>query len=297
MQPPKSTVTHASRTIAMNPRAVSVAVAALIAGLAAPTQAAEPVATALDPVVISVERSRQSSFDAPAAISAISRDVIEGGGLQVNLSEALNRVPGITVLNRQNYAQDLQLSIRGFGSRSTFGIRGVRLIVDGIPATMPDGQGQASNVALSSVGRIEVLRGPLAQLYGNAAGGVVQIFTDMTGGIDGEGQALVGTIGAGSYGQVKLGTRYHQVAASDAFVLDASIFHTDGYRDNSSADRQQINGRWQRDIGSDTRLSVVFNSLDQPDSKDPLGLTRALFVADPRQAVPIARQQDSSKTV
>jgi iron complex outermembrane recepter protein len=127
----------------------------------------------LDPVVVTAERTRQTSFDAPAAITAITRDVIDNGGFQVNLSEALNRVPGISVLNRQNYAQDLQLSIRGFGSRSTFGIRGVRLIVDGIPATMPDGQGQASTIALGSAQRIEVLRGPLAQLYGNAAGGVV----------------------------------------------------------------------------------------------------------------------------
>ena len=132
----------------------------------------------LDPVVVTAERTRQTTFDAPAAISAVTRDVIDNGGPQVNLSEALNRVPGITVLNRQNYAQDLQLSIRGFGSRSTFGIRGVRLIVDGIPATMPDGQGQASNIALGSAQRIEVLRGPLAQLYGNAAGGVVQVFTE-----------------------------------------------------------------------------------------------------------------------
>ena len=135
-------------------------------------------AVELDPVVVSARRSREASFDVPAAISAVGRAEIAAGGLQVNLSEALVRVPGITVLNRQNYAQDLQLSIRGFGSRSTFGIRGVRLIVDGIPATMPDGQGQASTVALGSAARIEVLRGPLAQLYGNAAGGVVQVFSE-----------------------------------------------------------------------------------------------------------------------
>jgi iron complex outermembrane recepter protein len=259
--------------------------------------AAEPVGTTLDPVVISVERTRQTSFDAPAAITAIGRDVIEGGGLQVNLSEALNRVPGITALNRQNYAQDLQISIRGFGSRSTFGIRGIRLLVDGIPASMPDGQGQASNVALSSAGRIEVLRGPLAQLYGNAAGGVVQVFTDMTGGIDGEGQAVAASIGTGSYGQIKFGARYHRVGPGDAVVLDASTFRTDGYRPNSGAQRQQINGKWQGDLSAATRVSVVFNSLDQPDSKDPLGLTRAAFDADPRQTAPIALQQNASKSV
>ena len=131
----------------------------------------------LDTVVISATRGEVAAFDAPAAITAVDASVIRSAGLLVNLSEALVRVPGLTVLNRQNYAQDLQLSIRGFGSRSTFGIRAVRVIVDGVPATMPDGQAQASNVSLASAQRIEVLRGPLALLYGNAAGGVVQVFT------------------------------------------------------------------------------------------------------------------------
>nr|MCU0956543.1 TonB-dependent receptor plug domain-containing protein [Hydrogenophaga sp.] len=136
--------------------------------------------TVLQEVVVTANRQEQQSFDAPAAIQAVGRDVIGiagAAGPQVNLSESLNRVPGITVLNRQNYAQDLQLSIRGSGSRSPFGIRGSRLIVDGIPATMPDGQGQASTISLPSAARIEVLRGPLAQLYGNSSAGVVQVFT------------------------------------------------------------------------------------------------------------------------
>jgi iron complex outermembrane recepter protein len=254
---------------------------------------AEPTPTLLDPVVVSAERSRQSTFDAPAAISAITRETIEGGGLQVNLSEVLNRVPGITVLNRQNYAQDLQLSIRGFGSRSTFGIRGVRLIVDGIPASMPDGQGQASSIALASAGRIEVLRGPLAQLYGNAAGGVVQVFTDM----DEQGSSLTSTAGVGPYGQRKLGFKLAASGKGDAVVLDASTFRTDGYREHSNARRDQINGKWQHEISPDTRFSLVFNSLDQPLSLDPLGLTRAQFEADPRQAVALAKTQDARKSV
>src|SRR5258706_16463408 len=96
---------------------------------------------------------------------------------QVNLSESLGRVPGISVQNRQNYAQDLQIQSRGFGARSTFGVRGIRLVADGIPATMPDGQGQASTFDLGSAERIEVLRGPFSALYGNASGGVIAIDT------------------------------------------------------------------------------------------------------------------------
>ena len=265
--------------------------------LAAALAAADPAfaqssPTQLDPVVISAERSRQTTFDAPTAISAVTRETIENGGPQVNLSEALSRVPGITVLNRQNYAQDLQLSIRGFGSRSTFGIRGVRLIVDGIPATMPDGQGQASNIALSSAGRIEVLRGPLAQLYGNAAGGVVQVFTDMDAA---PGITVTGALGPDAL--KKAGIKLSASGPQDAVVLDASAFHTDGYREHSAARRDQVNGKWQHDAGPDTRISVVVNSLDQPLSQDPLGLTRAQFLANPQQAVALAKTQDARKTV
>ncbi|MEQ1805846.1 MAG: TonB-dependent receptor, partial [Burkholderiaceae bacterium] len=248
-----------------------------------------PPPSQLDPVVISAERSRQTTFDAPAAISAVTRETIESAGPQVNLSEALNRVPGISVLNRQNYSQDLQLSIRGFGSRSTFGIRGVRLIVDGIPATMPDGQGQASNIALTSAGRIEVLRGPLAQLYGNAAGGIVQVFTDMD--VERPTTTVSGSVGA--YGQNKVGVKFGAAGPNDAVVFDASTFHTDGFRPHSKARRDQINGKWQHDVSPDTRFSLIVNSLDQPVSLDPLGLTRAQW----EQGLQANVNQDPRKSV
>ena len=274
---------------------ISLILAALLAAVAfGPTwaQAEAPVAV-LDPVVVTAERSRQGSFDAPAAITAVTREVLDNGGPQVNLSEALNRVPGITVLNRQNYAQDLQLSIRGFGSRSTFGIRGVKLIVDGIPASMPDGQGQASNISLSSVGRIEVLRGPMAQLYGNAAGGVVQVFT--------EDDALqpTATVSAsgGPYEQAKLGLKFSTSTQGYGLTLDASRYQTDGYRDHSAAERGQFNGRWQSDLTHDTHVSVVLNAVDQPYAQDPLGLTREQWEANPQMAAAPANLQDTRKTV
>jgi iron complex outermembrane recepter protein len=276
---------------------VSIGGALALAASEALAQSGAPSATSnqLDAVVISAERSRQTTFDAPAAISAVTRETLEAAGPGVNLSEALSRVPGITVLNRQNYAQDLQLSIRGFGSRSTFGIRGVRLIVDGIPATMPDGQGQASNVALSSAGRIEVLRGPLAQLYGNAAGGVVQVFTDM----EAERPTTTVSGSVGPYGQNKVGLKFAAAGPNDAVVLDVSTFHTDGFRPHSKATREQINGKWQHDFGAGSRFSLVINSLDQPVSLDPLGLNAAQFRdGAPGNAFYVAAlAQDPRKTV
>ena len=256
-----------------------------------------PLARAQTPptetIVITADRSRQSSFDAPAAIGAVTRDAIDIAGPQVNLSEVLNRVPGITVLNRQNYAQDLQLSIRGFGSRSTFGIRGVRLIVDGIPATMPDGQGQASNVALGSTQRIEVLRGPLAQLYGNAAGGVVQVFS----GTDAAEPTTTLRTSVGRDGAVKVRLGFAAAGANDEVLLEASRFRTDGWREHSAAERTQLNAKWQHRFGPGSSVTLVLNSLDQPLSLDPLGLTRAQWEANPRQAVALAKTQDARKSV
>jgi len=270
-------------------KSVSVASIALWAGAAA----AQDAPTVLDTVTITAHRTRQTSFDAPAAISAVTRETLEAAGPQVNLSEALNRVPGISVLNRQNYAQDLQLSIRGFGARSTFGIRGVRLIVDGIPATMPDGQGQASTIALGSAGRIEVLRGPLAQLYGNAAGGVVQVFSED----DAPRPTLTMSAAGAPDGLFKVGAKFSTRTPDYALSVDASHFRTDGWREHSAAQRGQLNARWQTELGRGTRISVVANALDQPLSQDPLGLTRTQWDADPHQTAVQAIVQDARKSV
>lgn len=250
-------------------------------------------AQTLQEVVVSASRQEQQSFDAPASIQAVGQDAIEAAGPRVNLSESLNRVPGITVLNRQNYAQDLQLSIRGSGSRAPFGIRGSRLIVDGIPATMPDGQGQASTISLPSAQRIEVLRGPLAQLYGNSAGGVVQVFT-----ADGPARPeLRLSVDLGADGLQRYGVQAAGQRGAVNYVIDVSDFQTDGWRANSAAERQHLNAKLRWDASEQTRVTVVANVFDQPVSGDPLGLTRAQFEADPRQAVPASTQYKAGKDV
>ena len=234
----------------------------------------------LAPVVVSASRSEQRSFDAPAAILSIDRDTIEGAGPQVNLSESLNRVPGLTVLNRQNYAQDLQLSIRGFGARSAFGIRGIRILVDGIPATTPDGQGQGSSISLTSTERLEVLRGPLAQLYGNSAGGVIQAFTRSAP----EQPELGAQVYAGSFGMRRNDLQYAGRVGNYGLVADYGEFDTDGYRANSKTERRQFNGKLSFSPSEGTSVNVVFNRFDMPLAQDPIGLTAAQMLANPAQA-------------
>lgn len=241
----------------------------------------------------------------------MSIDVVEGLVIQdsqprVNLSEALARVPGLVIQNRQNYAQDLQVSSRGFGARSTFGIRGIRMIVDDIPASMPDGQGQAANINLGSTKRIEVLRGPFAAIYGNASGGVIQAFTE-----DGPAEHTIsGTLLGGSYGttrgEIKLGgTLGGSSAAGTAgavagpfnYVVDISRFQTNGYRDHSAATRYQASAKLTYRVNQDATLTLIANELHQGNTQDPLGLTRAQVSADPRQADITATTFNTRKSI
>lgn len=237
----------------------------------------------LDSVVISATRSEQRSFDAPAAIESVDRDTIQNAGPQVNLSETLNRVPGLTILNRQNYAQDLQVSIRGFGARSPFGIRGIRLLIDGIPATTPDGQGQGSSISLTSTERIEVLRGPLALMYGNSAGGVIQAFTREAPEVPEFGvQAYTG-----SFDMRRTNWQYagrSGGANGVGLLADYSTFETSGFRGNSAAERKQFNGKLSFGPNAGTRVNMVFNHFDMPLAQDPVGLNTNQLAADPRQA-------------
>lgn len=246
-----------------------------------------------DAVVVSATRSEQSAFDLPLSISSLNQAQLQDGQLQMNLSESLVRIPGIVAQNRQNYAQDLQISSRGFGARASFGVRGLRLYTDGIPATMPDGQGQISHFDLGSAARLEVLRGPFSALYGNSAGGVISLFTE-----DGApGMQMTPSIIMGSDGTQRIGTKLTGDNGTLNYVVDASSFRTDGYREHSAAKRDTFNGklRWHPDV--DSTLTLVANAVDMPDIQDPLGLTRAQFEADPRQAASVATTFNTRKSV
>ena len=266
---------------------------ALAVALAAGAACAQQDPT-LSAVTVTVNRGvAQSSFDAPASVDVIEGEVLRTGQLQVNLSESLARVPGLVVQNRHNYAQDLQISIRGFGARSTFGVRGIRLYADGIPASGPDGQGQVSHFDLSSAARVEVLRGPFSALYGNSSGGVVSLFT-----ADGGPETVADLSSAfGSDGLRRHGVRLSGAQGGLQYHLSTSHFRTGGWREHSAAERTTFNGKLRYALGEDTHMTLVLNSVDMPGVQDPLGLTRAEFEADPRQVSPNARLFDTRKSV
>jgi iron complex outermembrane recepter protein len=259
---------------------IAISCLAGLSGLFAVRGAVLAAGADLATVVVTATRIAEDSRDLPVSIDRIESQTIRTGQLQVNLSESLMTVPGVSAQSRQNYAQDLQLSVRGFGARSSFGVRGVRLYSDGIPGTMPDGQGQFSQFDLSSADRIEVLRGPFSALYGNSSGGVIAVFTE-----DAQpGFSLGSTAEYGSFNTQRYAVKTTGDNGLVNYVVDASHFQTDGYRDHSSAERNLFNAKASGNVSDSSKLTVVANAVQTPFVQDPLGLTRAQLAADPTQA-------------
>lgn len=242
-------------------------------------------------IVVTGSMRQQKLLDAPFAIGVVDAQAIRDGGPMINLSEAMARVPGLVVANRNNYAQDLQISSRGFGARAGFGVRGLRMYTDGIPATMPDGQGQVGHFDLSGAQRIEVLRGPFSVLYGASSGGVIALYTAPATERSVE---LEGDIGSFGLHQARF-----SVAAplGNGFDLRANLqkMEIDGFRPQSSADRQLANLRlgWQ---GEADTVTAWLSNQDQA-AQDPLGLKPEDFAANPRGTTPEATQYDTRKTI
>ncbi|HDZ2812280.1 TPA: TonB-dependent receptor PqqU [Klebsiella pneumoniae] len=256
------------------------ALPALLLPLIAAAQAADE-----QTMVVTAAPTTVSELDTPAAVSVVNGDEMRQAAPRVNLSESLGAVPGLQVQNRQNYAQDLQLSIRGFGSRSTYGVRGLRIYVDGIPATMPDGQGQTSNIDIGSVDTIEVLRGPFSALYGNSSGGVINV-TSQTGTQPPtvEASSYYGSFGSWHYGMKATGAVGDGSHAGDVdYTVSTNRFTTHGYRDHSGARKNLANARLGVRINDVSKLTLLLNSVDIK-ANDAGGLTADEWRDNPRQS-------------
>jgi iron complex outermembrane receptor protein len=251
----------------------------------------------LSSVVVTATRVEQDSFDLPMAIDKVEKSAIEDSQLRMTLSESLARVPGITAQNRNQMAQDPQISSRGFGARSAFGVRGVRIYVDGIPLSMPDGIGNPGSVDLDTIGSIEVMRGPFSAMYGNSSGGVIQMFTrPIPTTPEVSGDMLFGSFGTRRESVQAAGTRQ-----GVEYLLNFSNFESDGYRAQSANEKRQATAKLGVKLSDDAKLTTLINWFDQY-ALDPGGLTAANLntsytMASPNNVAANARVIRSNKQV
>ena len=248
----------------------------------------------LPTIKVEATRTNTTLIDTPASVFRIDAPPHQGN-LDVNLTEVVKGIPSLQINNRENYAQDLQISMRGFGARSTFGVRGIRLYVDGIPATMPDGQGQTSNIDLTSLDHMEVLSGPFSSLYGNSSGGTILSTTKEGKGKDSITMSYAGGSEQKNHvGLVLQGGSKNQY--EPAYVISSSYFDTDGYRDHSAAHKVLNNAKltWNLDDGS--KFNWITNYV-KIGAQDPGGLTRDQWKDDPKQVAGNVSLYDARKEI
>jgi iron complex outermembrane receptor protein len=264
---------------------------------AVPTFVAEgqdTAATQLPTVRVEVGRgSRGSPLELPFAVTVQTPDSSRPGQRHLSLDEALWLVPGLSVSNRNNPSQDPRISIRGFGARSAFGVRGIRVLRDGLPLTLPDGQTPVDYLDLESVGRIEVMRGSASALYGNAGGGVVDIRTSDPLPVPVSGELRLWT---GAFGSRRVVAKGGGILGGFAYQGNVAQTESDGYRDYS---RQRMRNGFSRvsfDTG-DNSYAVEWLGVNTPLAQNPGALTRAQFETDPRSADPLSIRKAARKAV
>ncbi|MCB1746197.1 MAG: TonB-dependent receptor [Gammaproteobacteria bacterium] len=264
---------------------------AIAAGIATALLPLSP-AHAMDEVLVTATRVERNVLDLPFSVSTVAQDDVQSRQL-IGLDESMARVPGVFITDRYNYGRDLRISIRGFGARSNFGIRGLRVYVDGIPATAPDGQTALDDLDLVNVSRIEVIRGPASALYGSSAGGVINIFTE-----DGP-ETPYAEVGA-SRGSYDFG-RYHFKTGGQSgplnYFVSGSWLDYDGFRRNADIENRKLNSKFAYNFADGSVGHLIVRYADAPDELDPGGLNAALVAADRGGARPQQIQYDAGEKV
>ncbi len=238
--------------------------------------ASDVYAESLDEILVTATRRATTLRDISRSVSIVTKDEIQDGRQLLGLDEALVRVPGLYMQNRYNFAQDLKVSLRGFGARASFGVRGVRIFVDDIPESLPDGQAQVDSIDLGSADRIEVLRGPSSSLYGNAAGGVIAVYSEL-GSDDPYAEA---TATGGNYSYQRQQLKAAGSGQTVRYMINASRTELDGYRDHSNTIGTTINARLAFQPSDVDELLLAFNNTDQPEANDPGGISAAQVALD-----------------
>ena len=233
----------------------------------------------LDTVLLQVTKVKGEQRQLPVAVSVYQSDITVGSRQQTALQEFLFDIPGVFTQNANNFSQDLRISIRGFGARSAFGIRGIKLLVDGIPETTPDGQGQLDNLNLGIIERIEVIKGPSSSLYGNASGGVISIQTKNFKEAFAKIKAATGAYG---FQQYQATGAFGNTTAN--YILHGSYATSDGFREQSGFEQYNFNGKSSFRVGGNLKITGLVNYSNSPVAEDAGGLTLEEVETNRRQA-------------
>ncbi len=290
--------------IATPERRLRMIAASLVVMLAAPADAQRPgqapdsaradSAQRLGALRVEVTRQPMATDRVPWAVGTQDAAQLRRGQATLGIDEALANIPGVVISNRYNYALDQRLSIRGAGSRANFGLRGVKVLLDGVPQSLPDGQSQLTNVDLAAIGRVEVLRGSASSLYGNGSGGVISFTSDLSAP-DRVGASL--RVTGGSFGLAKTQARVSARTDRDLFSLSASRTTVDGFRQHSSADTRQLMSAWDRSLGDRLRLSLRAGTAETPHALNPGALTQAEYDANPDSSTALNVARDARRSI
>jgi iron complex outermembrane receptor protein len=241
---------------------------------------ADDATVGLIPIVVTSSRRDTTLDRTPYAVSVLGAETIQLARPTITLDESLVSVPGLLIQNRHNFAQDLRVSVRGFGARAAFGIRGVKLLVDGVPETLPDGQTQVDSLDIGSTKRIEVIRGPTSVLYGNASGGVIALTTES--GARPSFLSLRSTFG--SYGLAKHHLKTGGETERMSYLFSMSSLKLDGFREHSRTENRRLSGKVVHTFSPDSDLTTLVNFVDSPVSFDPGALTEEQTTEESAQA-------------
>jgi iron complex outermembrane receptor protein len=230
-------------------------------------------------------------LETPHAVSVVVGQELRRARPAASLDEALDLIPGLYVQGGRNFAQDSRISIRGYGARATFGIRGIRLYVDGVPSTLPDGQAEVDSLDLAFVERIDVVRSQVSSLYGGGAGGIIAVDTlSPTSEPALRARTLFGTDHLSRYELAATGE-----AAGTGYALGLARTRSSGYRDHARAEQTTLLAKLQRELDSGWELRAGFSSVWAPEAQDPGGLTAAEVSRDREQAERRSQLQDAGE--
>src|SRR5216117_3322662 len=262
----------------------------------------------LPPLTVSVTRTELPLTKVPLSVHTVDRAQISRARPTWGLDEALASVPGVFVANRYNFSQDQRISIRGFGARSAFAVRGIKVIMDGIPQTLPDGQGQLTNLELTTADHIEVLRGSSSALFGNASGGVISIWSDpaaprqfeqeirLTGGtFDRHDLNVLNPYAGRMWYKWETSSQFRAGSGSGLVTLSQLAFN--GERQHSRADMRNVNGRFHFPLAADWSLAVVADYGNDPRADNPGALTAAELAKNADSAAALNITQRAGKDV